>query len=119
MGLFYTCMLSVDGVQWVWFNSVVHVALVKRLSLCVYVTRSCTQVCVSWHLSLTPSFLLYCTVQPVKLVSMRLAVACPAQITVTVRQRLQYVPVMRDTTGVELKAQRLDVHVSSLVQTQM
>ncbi len=61
MGLLYTCMLSVDGVQWVWFNSVVHVALVKRLSLCVYVTRSCTQVCVSWHLSLTPSVLLYCT----------------------------------------------------------
>ncbi len=101
-----------DGVQWLWFNSVIHVALVKGCH-CVCVTRSCTQVCVSWHLSLTPSLLLYCTVQPVQLVSIGLAVACPAQITVTVRQGLQYVPVMRDTTGVELKAQRVDVHVGS------
>ncbi len=71
----------------------------------------------SWHLSLTPSLLLYCIVQPVQLVSMRLAVACPAQPTVTVRQGLQYVPVMRDTTGVKLKAQTLDVHVSVPVQS--
>ncbi len=46
-----------------------------------------------------------------------LAVASPAQPTVTVRQGLQCVPVMRDTTGVKLKAQTLDVHVSVPVQS--